>query len=184
MREALRAQLERCFRICRDLGSPLTKLAGASEEEISETEAKTGIRFSADLRSLYQFSNGGRYEETWFVVMTDQVSPYRFCPLAEVCEVHGWFAESSYDAEWDNGGEPWDPRIRKYDHHTKRLPFADFGNGSGVVYFDADPSEMGRAGQIITYQHDPDAVRFFADDLVDFLAKSNELLEREGPTFL
>jgi cell wall assembly regulator SMI1 len=184
MRDALRMQLDRCFRICRDLGAPLTKLEGASEDEIAETESKTGVRFDEDLRALYRFSNGGRYEDTWFVVMTDQISPYRFCPLAEVREVHGWCTESSYDAEWDNGGEPWDARIRKFDRHTKWLPFADFGNGSGIVYFDVDPSEEGKPGQIITYQHDPDAIRFFAEDLVRFFERSNDLLEREGGTFL
>jgi cell wall assembly regulator SMI1 len=177
VRDALRLPLERCFRICRERGSPLTKLDGASDDEIAETEAKTGIRFDEDLRALYRFSNGGKYPETWFAVMTDEVSPYRFCPLAEVRKIHSWFPESSYDAAWDNGGEPWDRRIRKFDHHTKWLPFADFGNGSGTVYFDSDPSDAGTPGQIITYQHDPDAIRFFASGVVSFLERSNDLLE-------
>jgi cell wall assembly regulator SMI1 len=184
MRDELNAELQRLFAVAAKHGAEIKRQPGASDAEIAEVERATGIKFNDDLRALYRLSNGGAYEDTWFAVFTDQLEPFRFCPLSEVREVHGWSKGSSYDEDWDNGGVPWDPRHRKYDRHAGWLPFADFGNSNATVYFDADPTSEGTYGQLLTYQHDPDAIRYCAHDLVEFLRKSNDLLEQHGVELL
>ncbi len=182
MRPELAAQLERLQQILRKHNRPLTLRPGASDQVIGAFENRTNIRFDEDLRALYQFSNGGEYNDTWFAAETDELIHFRFCDLKEVQEIISW-GPSSFDAEWNNGGEPWDSRVKKYDHHSLWLPFADFGNSVAYVMFDADPAPSGRYGQIITYQHDPDAIRYCADGLVGFLKMSNDLLETRSKKF-
>jgi cell wall assembly regulator SMI1 len=53
-----------------------------------------------------------------------------------------------------------------------------------MLYFDADPAPRGSRGQIITYQHDPDAIRFAAPSLLDFIRQSNSLLEKHAAILL
>jgi hypothetical protein len=56
--------------------------------------------------------------------------------------------------------------------------------GSTLVMFDATPSIGGTYGQIIVYQHDPDAVFFAAPSLGAFLERSNALFAEQGRLLL
>ena len=58
------------------------------------------------------------------------------------------------------------------------FPFAEFNGGSTQILFDAAPSPRGSYGQIIVYQHDPDAVYFVADNTDVFLGQTTPILER------
>ena len=53
-------------------------------------------------------------------------------------------------------------------HHNKWFPIAEFNGYSTSVYFDAGPSPCGKHGQIIVYQHDPDANYYVAENVLEF----------------
>jgi cell wall assembly regulator SMI1 len=183
MRPQLQAELERLQALLARHGAPFTRRPGASDLDVARAERRTGIRMDEDLRALYRFSNGSEYEESWFAVHTDQLQAFRLCPLDEVCTLHGW-QRTQLDAARNNGGVPWDPRARRYDSHTRWLPFADFGNGNALLLFDADPAPGGHYGQVLSYQHEPDAIRYCATGLVALLRESNALLEAHGEELL
>jgi cell wall assembly regulator SMI1 len=61
--------------------------------------------------------------------------------------------------------------------NKKWFPFGDFNGGGTQIYWDADPTGTGNIGQIIAYQHDPDAIYYVAPDFISFLRKSNDLLQ-------
>lgn len=182
MRLELKAELDRLCAIAHGFGGSLIRQPPATTEQIGRVESLTGIVFDGDLRGLYDFSNGGEYPQTWFAAETDELTPFRFLTLDEVLE----YAESDshYNPHIDNSDVPWDPRHQRYDWHSLWLPFAVFNNGGSKLYFDADPTPEGRFGQIISYQHDPDAVRYTAGGLVEFLQESNNILEEEGERWL
>ncbi|HQP36707.1 MAG TPA: SMI1/KNR4 family protein [Polyangiaceae bacterium] len=184
MRRALKRELDRLFAIRERQGAPLTRRDGASDEDLSGAEARCGVRFDEDFRDLYRFSNGGAYLDIWFAAITDQLRPFRFYSLPDLCQVLGWTTESGCIPGSDNGGVPRDPRIRPLDRHTLWVPFADYGNGDAILYFDADPTSEGTYGQIISFQGEPESIRWCARDLATFLRESNDLLSRHGARLL
>lgn len=184
MRRALKRELDRLFALRERQGSPLTRRDGASDEDITLAEERCRIRFDEDFRDLYRFSNGGSYLDTWFAAVTDQLHPFRFYPLADVCQVLGWTTDSVCSPGLENGGLPRDRRIQPFDRHTRWVPFADWANGDAILYFDADPTTEGNFGQIISFQTEPDSIRWVATDIVTFFRESNDLLSRHGARLL
>lgn len=180
MRQELLDELDRLQRLADRFGAPISLRPGATDDEIAEAEQATGIGFDEDMRDLYRFSNGGRYLETWFAAFTRDLHGFWFYPLSEACRVHGWTTAPLLIASANNGGVPRDRRVQTLDRHTRWLPFADFANGNAIAYFDADPTAEGSYGQIITWHHDPEAIRYCAPDLITFLRTSNNLLELHG----
>jgi cell wall assembly regulator SMI1 len=172
----LRRELRRLLKLLDRLETPVTPLKGASNDVIARVEKASGIRFDDDLRDLYRFSNGGRRTHNWFAVVTDELQLFRFSPLKEV-KLRQSQSTSFFDPDWNNGDVPWSRRHRRLNQHTKWLPFADFGNGNAALYFDADPTKWGSYGQVLSYQHDPDAIRYVAPSVLAFLKQSNDLIE-------
>ena len=56
------------------------------------------------------------------------------------------------------------------------FPFAEFNGGSTMILFDPAPAPRGTYGQIIVYQHDPDAVYYVAENTAAFLRQSCGIL--------
>ncbi len=126
---------------------------------------------------MWRYSNGG----LTLAVMSDELTRVEFVDLGDAYKAWSWFADCDDSVE---GGEWWDSsrirddRIAKgFLHHNKWFPIAEFNGYSTSVYFDARPSPGGKHGQIIVYQHDPDAIYYVAEDVVEFVKKSNDLLE-------
>src|SRR5438309_379908 len=177
MNPYLEVELKRLREILATVDLDLKTRPGATPAEIESVEHKLGIRFDDDLRAFWQFSNGAESQD-WFAVRSDEVTGCQFASLDESMKAWGWFTpydQAVYD-EWRNI-RPTDPRIRPdFLHHRLWFPIAEFNCFSTAVYFDADPAPSGRHGQIIVYQHDPDAVYYVADTFLDFFRQSNELL--------
>lgn len=115
--------------------------------------------------------------------MTDELTP---CDLLPVDVALKWWKEwlpydqSMYE-EWTESEYPRDLRIRPgWLKHSKWLQIADFNCGGTSVNFDADPSGEGKYGQIIAYQHDPDAMYYVADSFLEFFKLSNTILAEKG----
>jgi cell wall assembly regulator SMI1 len=146
----------------------------ASKAELAEVERTIGLQFDDDLRDFWRFSNGS-VSDTWFAVMSDEITGCSFASLKEALKVWGWFAHDQ-GPEWRTD-QPTDPRIRQglLQHH-RWFPFAEFNGFSTAVQFDGDPAPGGSYGQIIVYQHDPDAIYYVAESFIDFFRRSNDLL--------
>ena len=179
MRPELAQQVERLKSILLSHQIEFAPRPGATFADIAEVERRVGIQFDADLKDFWQFSNGSDYE-LWFAVESDQLTPCCFPPLEEALEAWSWF--EPYDAatyeEWSDASRIRDERIQPaYLHHRLWFPIAEFNGFSTAVYFDADPTDQGEYGQIIVYQHDPDAVYYVASNFLAFFSDSNRLLE-------
>jgi len=173
--EPLKSEIERLEGILRSVEKPLGRLPGATNAQIAEVECNVGIRFDENLRELLRFSNGG----LTLVAITDEMTPCTLAPLSEALEAWSWFLpyDEPVREEWRNEA-PCDVRIRPdHLHHRSWFPIAEFNGFSTAVYFDADPAPEGRYGQIIAYQHDPDAAYYVAEGFLAFLRRSNDLLE-------
>jgi cell wall assembly regulator SMI1 len=180
MRKELQDEIDRLLRLTERFGSPIACRPGATDEELAEAEHSVGIRLDDDLRDLYRFSNGGKYLETWFAAFARDLNAFWFYPLSEACRVHGWTTSPQCNDAANNGGVARDPRVQRLDRHTLWFPFADFANGNAILYFDADPTDQGSYGQIISWHYEPEAIRFCAPDLLTFVRTSNNLLELHG----
>jgi hypothetical protein len=108
------------------------------------------------------------------------MQPLAFLELEEA--LSKWALFSPYDRsvyeEWNVKSRKRDSRIQPfYIRHKLWFPLADFNGGSTLLLYDADPTKRGRFGQIIVYQHDPDAIYYVAGSFLEFLETSNDLLD-------
>jgi cell wall assembly regulator SMI1 len=179
MTDAVAEHVERLRTILASVEIPFVPAPGASAAEIAAVEHRVGIEFDDDLRSFWQFANGAFKRQRWFAVQTDELTGCYPVSLPKAVEAWGWFEvhDPARDIERSDEGEPppRDPRIRPLLLHQRGwFPVAEFNGFSTAVNFDADPSPAGRHGQIIAFQHDPDAITY--DGFVDFFRQSNELL--------
>ncbi len=174
LREPLKTEIERLERILNSVEKPFKKCPGASEEQVATLESDVGIRFDEHLRDLWKFSNGG----ITLVAETDEITRCRFAPITKAREAWAWSLPYEQMAHqlWRNGYR--DARIKPAIlHHRLWFPIAEFNGFSTAVHFDSDPTPTGKYGQIIAYQHDPDAIYYLAEDFISFVTKSNDLLE-------
>ena len=186
MRSELKQEVTRLERALSSSNLEFQPAKGADTHQIGLIEKETGIKLDPDLRDFYKFTNGsGR--AIWFAVLSDQLTPCVFPEIEDSREGWSWFLpydQSIYD-EWSDFASSRDERIQPgYLHHRLWFPIAEFNGYSTSVYFDADLASKGQYGQIIVYQHDPDAVYYVADSFLDFFRKSNDLLEQNAKDLL
>ncbi len=186
MNQELIKQFERLhsFIISAGFDFPLGK--GARLREINRIQRKTGIKLTDDIASFYRLMDGSDHEIV-FAVNTDELIPCEYLSLKQAMK--SW----SFS---DSNPEQYIERInRQYKEYSqspprdKRInqgiwanlgwfPFGEFNGGATKIYLDMDPTEFGKAGQIIAYQHDPDAMYYVASNFLTFLKASNDLLEK------
>jgi len=167
------------------VSKPFPNIKGATDDEIGHIRDVTGLDLNGDIIDFYQFMNGSNREEI-FAVFSDEETPCEFLSIESALDAWG-IKLSDIDGYYDSINEqyddyevdpPRDKRIRQDVWMNKRwFPFADFNGGGTRVYWDADPTPLGKVGQIIVYQHDPDGIYYVAEDFVTFLKKSNDLFE-------
>lgn len=150
---------------------------GATADQIAAVEKAAGIVFDDTLKSLWMFSNGSARTD-WFGVFTDENTACEFLSVDE--SLKAW-------REWNGLGEKWggqglpdrnsrDRRIQ-LDWKEEWFPFAEFNGCATMILFDPVPSPAGKYGQIIAYQHDPDAVYYVAESTAAYLKMSAKILE-------
>jgi cell wall assembly regulator SMI1 len=186
MRPELKAEIDRLREILRRHGGDFLPVEPASREVLARIEEATGIVLAPDVRDFFRFSNGSG-GEVWGAVETDRLAPLVFPLLEEaLCQ---WELYAPYDAAtyetWNLVDDRRDPRIRPdYLRHRYWFPLAEHSGYCTSVQFDADPAEEGEHGQIIAYQCDPDGVFYVAGSFLEFLRRSNDLLEACGRELL
>lgn len=187
MRTELAQEVETLKRVLEGNGLEFAPRGGAGAELIAEVEAEVGITFDADLKEFWRMTNGSDRNHSWFAVFSDELTPCSFASVEDARECWSWL--SPYDEpvyeEWNDETAVRDARIQPaYLVHRLWFPIAEFNNFSTSVLFDGDPTAEGRYGQIIVYQHDPDAVYYVAESFLEFFRKSNALLEANAKELL
>jgi cell wall assembly regulator SMI1 len=186
MDSSILAEVDRLRGIMSGFGFALPNALPATLDDITLLETETGIRFDQHLREFYQFSNGS-LKARWLAVMTDELTP---CEIRPIADCLSWWREwLPYDdgvhALFGPGESGRDPRIRPhYSVHRHWLPVAESNCWGTTVFFDADPSPLGNHGQIIVYQHDPDAVYYAASNFLEFFRRSNDFVTTHGRSIL
>lgn len=183
MRPALRAEWERLERVLRALGQPVDPAPGVRPEALAELERAFGLTLDPDLRDLYLFSRGSKSGTPWFCVQTDELELCALMPPEEALElanVPERAVEDEDRIEWKGGTLNSDPRIAPYLAHPRWLPFAEANGLSTAAMLDGAPGPKGTPGQLIAFQHDPDAMYFLAGSFLEFLAASTALYEQRG----
>ncbi len=178
MNQDLLNEIKRLERILKSNGRDFVPNEGARPELIAEVESKTDLTFDSSLKELWTFTNGS--DDTWFGVFSDELTPCSFSSVEQAFECWSWFLpyDDSIYSEWNIAQRGRDERIQPtYLRHRLWFPFAEFNGFSTSIIFDAAPAATGHYGQIIVYQHDPDAVYYVAQDFLTFFKSSNDLLE-------
>jgi cell wall assembly regulator SMI1 len=168
----LELEIKRLEELLHGYGRKLQLNTGASKKAIAAVEADVGFTFDDDLKALYTLSNGSQGDR-WFAVNSDELKPLAFLSIEDALQ--SWSLHDS--VIHDDEGENRDARILPgYLAHRLWFPFAEVNGGLTSVRYDADPSPAGKYGQIIVYQHDPDAIYYVAESFINFFKRSNDLL--------
>jgi cell wall assembly regulator SMI1 len=186
MNPELKLEIERLKQILKNAEVDFELPAGATDEEIAFLEETTKIKLDEDLKEFYRFANGSNYN-TVFAVFSDQPTPCAFEPIDGAIKWRQQFYNQPeefdpVEEERDYGWKP-DERIQPFWRHPRWLAFAQFNGFSTSIMLDTFPTEKGKHGQIIVYQHDPDAIYYVANSFLEFLKMSNNLLEKEASEF-
>jgi cell wall assembly regulator SMI1 len=182
----LSRELERAKQILGQHGFALDFAPGVSRDQLARAGQVTALSFDNALGDLFLAANGS-FGKTCFAIKTDEVTP---CSLVSLKNSLAWWSEwlpydAATDAQFGPAESGRDPRIRPEKFvHAKWFPFAECNGWGTTAYFDMDPGVAGKPGQVIAYQHDPDAVYFVADSVATFLSSSNTLLERHARDLL
>ena len=158
---------------------------GADRSRVQDAERLAGIALDEEARALFETMNGSARAQC-VIVTTDEMTA---CGLLSLDDAIG-FLPPPTTIPWTT---PFhfkgrvvkpDPRVQPCLSHPKWFPIAETNGGSTLVFFDGAPAPAGRLGQIIAYQHDPDAVYWIAPSVSAFLAGSNALLEIHGSSLI
>ena len=157
-------------------GVPFRPNQAATSDQLSAAERAIGFAIEGGLRDLWQICNGMERYTTFFGVMSDEPTPCRLLTIEKAVREFGDRQLFPSDFEQDS---PRDPRISGGWSNRRWLPFAEFNGFSTCVMYDRAPAGDGIDGQIIVYQHDPDAIYWVAENFAAFLDASMEILRRE-----
>jgi cell wall assembly regulator SMI1 len=179
MKSELKTEIDRLHSILKSNGLDFTTNVGVSADNLARVESEIGFTLDDDLKALWQFTNGSNHKN-WFTVFSDEQTLCSFPSIEKAFEQ--WSMYLPYD---DTVVEEFklfpedkqDERIQPTLVHRFWFPCAEFNCFSTNVQFDADPTEKGQYGQIIVYQHDPDAVYFVAENFLEFFQDSNDKLD-------
>jgi cell wall assembly regulator SMI1 len=178
------AALRRMRDLVESLGEQPKWPAGATSKQLRAAEREAGLALDEEAHALFETLNGSARQSC---VAVDTYGPVA-CELLGLDDAlrlrpHGaipWTRRFHYRG----GLVAPDPRVQPYLAHPKWFPIAEVNGGSTLVLYDGAPAPPGRAGQIIAYQHDPDAVFWIASSVTAFLSASNALLEAQGRSLI
>ena len=181
MASSIAQQVERLRLIFASRGFSMPLAQPATPAQIETLEAETGIALDDGLREFYALSDGS-VGHSWLAIESDEPTPCELPSLAECLQAwRQWlpYDEATLLAQWGPPEAGRDRRIRP-EAFVRRgwLPIAEFNGGSTTLFFDADPATGGTRGQIIVYQHDPDAMFWRARTFEEMFEQSNALMEQ------
>lgn len=152
---------------------------GASEEEISAVEAKIGVTFPDDLRTLYLDNNGDNGEAVCGVLLG-----FHMLDLDELYyQWKGWKdiidkrAPEDIENSSFNTSEP-EGCIKKRYADLKWIPICEDGSGNHIGV-DLDPDVNGKVGQIINFGRDEYDKTVLADSLNSFFERLTRIVNSE-----
>ncbi len=192
MNDLIMQELEKLQELFKSVNRPFPKVDGATDADIKRVYQKTGINLFGSIVDFYKQLNGADQEEI-FAVFSDEPTACNFNSIETA--LFKWGAvRPNIDAYYLKMQNTWngyqqdpprDIRIKK-DLWVNKLwfPLGDFNGGATIIYWDADPAPAGKVGQIIVYQHNPDAYYFVAPNFESFLMKSNKLFEENRRVLL
>ncbi|MGW7001464.1 SMI1/KNR4 family protein [Streptomyces sp. NPDC054933] len=139
--------------------------------ELRKIEQGLGFSVKPGLRAAWLEANGG---STWMPVFArpGYESGYGFLSAEEAIERRQSMKRNAPRYVDYLDPQPRDHRIRAGWFNDGWLPFAEFGEGAGILIQDYAPAGKGAPGQIIAYTHDPDEMSYIAPSFEDFLEES------------
>jgi len=177
----IREEFDELTRMFAEARVPFRIKPPANDRLLDDLESVVGFAVTGGLRQLWQTcANGTDSWTTFFGVFTDEATPCRLLSVSE--SVKEWTNLQAFTDEYEQDF-PRDVRIKGGWTNARWLPFAEFNGCSTCVMYDRDPGVGGVDGQVIAYQHDPDAIYLLAPDFDTFFKMSNALL-REHAAFL
>jgi len=176
---ALQTEIRRMRAILERNGKDFLPVEPVSAEKLREIEEATGVTFDASVREFFQFSNGSG-GEVWGAVEAGGLVPIVFPMLEE--SYHLWALFAPYDedtySEWNDPSVARDGRIQPdCMQHKGWFSLAECNGYATNILYDGDPTDDGKVGQIIACKQDPSEIHYVAESFVEFLRKSNDLLE-------
>lgn len=181
MASPIAQHVERLRLIFASRGFSLPLARPITRAQIEALEAETGIALDGGLREFYALTNGS-VGNSWLAITSDELTPCELFSLAECAQAwRQWlpYEEATLLAEWGPPEAGRDGRIRpEFFVRCGWLPIGEFNGGSTTLFFDADPATSGTRGQIIVYQHDPEAVFWCARSFAEMFEQSNALMEQ------
>lgn len=160
---------------------------GATKTQIQTFEQKFDVTLPSDLKALFQYKNGSKFFDIFFIDIGACEFHFTLLSLEEITAKKEYFQNKNallsdfpeYFSEQDIANMA-DERIKPYLFNEKWIPFAQ-ASGSIYLMLDFTPANKGEVGQIICYIHDPDKIVYVAnsiteviDSTLDFLSLSDE----------
>ncbi len=187
MRAGLKAEWQRLETVLRGLGRTLDPLPGVPDAELDAWERAFGVSLDPDLRALYRHTRGSKSGTPWLCVRTDELALLTLMDPKASLEFAGLQplpVEDEDRVEWNGRTLNSDPRVAPFLRHPKWLPFAEFNGLGTALMIDGTPGSEGTMGQLIAFQHDPDALYWQGSGFIEVFARSNALYEAHGAALL
>ena len=155
-------------------------LFGATDNQIASLENLFELELPADFKEYYKLKDGSLNTDILHLIIHNvSYSSFVLMPLKEIkkTKVYLFDHDKKVDMDYDKY-EKFDIRIKPYLSNKKWLPFAHTKSGSLYLMLDYDPSEEGKAGQILCYVCEPRFVYYVGETFSELLEKTISNLER------
>lgn len=148
---------------------------GVTDKEIAQAEAKLGVKLPSDFKESYQLHNGQK-EGDLIPPPNNNDSGYILLPLKDILNEWKMWKGLIDKGEFANDESNPAKGIRTDWWHPGWIPFASNGGGDSFC-IDLAPAKGGKAGQIITMNHESAERELLAPSFAAWLATLAEDLE-------
>ncbi|WP_270445562.1 SMI1/KNR4 family protein [Anaeroglobus sp. AF13-6AC] len=151
------------------------EVQGATAKEIHDFENHFNIVLPKDLKEIYTYKNGSRFFPLLPAFIDNRDYSFTLLSLEEIKHLKEYFQNKNalftdfpdYFSKEEIKRQA-DPRLQPYLFHKKRIPFAQYCD-SCYLMLDFIPGNLGQAGQILCYVHDPDEVLYVCPDITSLI---------------
>jgi cell wall assembly regulator SMI1/ankyrin repeat protein/predicted DNA-binding WGR domain protein len=149
----------------------------ATAKQIADAEKKMKIKFPADVKESYKIHNGQSYTSSLFKPDDDFAGDYYLLPLSEVVNEWKVWTDLVESGEFEDQSSAGDSGIKSDQwFNPKWIPIASNGGGDSYC-LDLDPAKGGKAGQVITMNHEVDTRSLLASSFAELLSQLTSDLE-------
>ncbi len=140
----------------------------ATAKQISDAEKKMKVKLPSDVKQTYQIHNGQKYSSS--LVMDDDHGSYYLLPLNEMVKEWKVWTELMDGGEFEGEQSAGEKGIRSDAWYNRKwIPILSNGGGDSLCV-DLDPARGGKAGQIISMNHEEDSRALIASSLAELLS--------------